>query len=112
VKLKGLQGTPKETVEAAEMAVCGALSGPPHCQSIKLLELDGQEPCGLYFADGFDSALVDVMDGGRRLESFTVSSQRDEAQKHAATLESLIDGDDDELGQALTPIKNFLGTIR
>jgi hypothetical protein len=90
-----------------------ALSGPPHCQSIKLLELDGQEPCGLYFADGFDSALVDVMDGRRRRKSFTVSSPlRDEALKHAATLESLIDGDDDELGQALTPIKNFLGTIR
>lgn len=115
VKVKDLQGTPDEIVAAAEFAVQGALNGgsPWPTPDGKLhLFVTGQAEAELYFADGFDTPLVDVMDGPRRVESFEVNPHRVVAQKHAFDLGEIIDeAPDTKLAKALAPIKLFLENI-
>lgn len=113
VKIKDLQGTPEEMVAAAEFAVGVALNENPH--SVVQLNVVGQESCGLFYADGFDSALVDNLDDkGRRLDSTTVSPMRDEALEHIKALDAMIAAwsSNDAIVDTLTPIKAFLENIR
>lgn len=109
VELVGMHGEVGEVVEAAEHAVLTA------CTAMKpmAIEVPGHGWRQMHFADGCgDAALVDVMEGPRRVESSTHSAMYEQAKEHAATLESLIDGENDEFGELLMPIKRFLEQVR
>ena len=110
VRVNGLQGTPDEMIAAAEMAVGTALNGA--AATLRQLEVTGQGWLDIEYADGFDAALVDVVDGSRVIRSFTKSERHDTAKQHARTLDGLIDGESDELGEMLVEIRDFLETIR
>lgn len=67
------------------------------------------------YAEDFSGALVDVVEDGERVDSIGIPRHPElaaQAKKHATTLESMIDGDsEDLLGQLLGPIQSFLMAI-
>ena len=112
VKVVGLQGTPEEMVAAAEMAVGAALNSH---ECFGMVEVVGQGFIPIEFADGFDAALVDVVDGTQVLRSFTHSKIHETAKDHVETLDGLIDGERSvtvNRTSLLTEIRDFLRTIR
>jgi len=109
VCIKGLQGTPKEVAAAAEMAVGVALND--FWQRSMTVYVLGQGNLNMEFADKFDASYMDVIEDGEVLRSFQ-SDLHTEAVEHAETLGGLIDGENDDLGKLLGPIKSFLETVR
>ena len=82
------------------------------CQ-IGLFTVGGYE---FEYAEQFSGALVDVIEDGERVgDGIGIPASPElaaEAKMHAATLESLIDGDiKDSLGQLLSPIQSFLKAL-
>lgn len=81
-----------------------------------LTELGSRFQVGNYefaYADECDDSLVDESNEqtGKLEVYYTHGPRKTQAQEHATTLRGLIDGQKDELGEMLEPIKQFLETL-
>lgn len=129
IKVQGLQGSPEYAVTMAEAAVSSAVNDLN--MDLTLSVLGGCQQGNMSFAEDFGCSVVDVFghlypksdqheaspaDGKesdkRMHDSFDCSQRKSEAARHAAALDSLIDGEHDELSAVLGPVKAFLETVR